>query len=228
MAGPARRFSELAYELAVVCAADEPEPVIARFETLAAVVAVIERDERRAVGVTVDGVPVTLVVARPASFGTELVRATGSREYVEALEPLPDAPDEPALFELLGVPYCPPELRERPHAEPPRRSRGAERDPRRPALPHDVVGRKGDGGADGPRGPCARVRVPRDLRPQPERRGRARSRLGRAATPGGGDRRGERARRAVPAFSAASSATSGRTGHSTWTTTSWPSSTGCS
>ena len=101
------------------CAADEPEPVIARFETLAAVVAVIERDERRAVGVTVDGVPVTLVVARPASFGTELVRATGSREYVEALGPLPDAPDEPALFELLGVPYCPPELRERPRAEPP-------------------------------------------------------------------------------------------------------------
>ena len=119
IAGPARRFSELAYELAVVCAADEPEPVIARFETLAAVVAVIERDERRAVGVTVDGVPVTLVVARPASFGTELVRATGSREYVQALEPLPDAPDEPALYELLGVPYCPPELRERPRAEPP-------------------------------------------------------------------------------------------------------------
>ena len=39
-----------------------------------------------------DGVPVTLVVADPAMFGTELFRATGSAAYVEALEPLPSAP----------------------------------------------------------------------------------------------------------------------------------------
>ena len=66
-----------------------------------------------------EGVPVTLVVARPASFGTELLRATGSPEYVQALEPLPEARDEASVFEKLGIPYCPPELRERPLAEPP-------------------------------------------------------------------------------------------------------------
>jgi DNA polymerase (family 10) len=118
-AGPARRFCELAYELAVVCAAGDPKPVLARFEALAAVVAVIERDDSRAVGLTVEGVPITLVIASPASFGTELLRATGSAEYVQALEPLPDAPDEAAVFEKLGIPYCPPELRERPRAAAP-------------------------------------------------------------------------------------------------------------
>ena len=63
---------------------------------------------------TVEGVPVELVVARPASFGTELVRATGSREYVAALEPLPEAPDEEAVYRALGIPSLPPELREAP------------------------------------------------------------------------------------------------------------------
>jgi DNA polymerase (family 10) len=33
---------------------------------------------------------------------------------VDALEPLPDARDEQALYEALGVPWCPPELREQP------------------------------------------------------------------------------------------------------------------
>ena len=119
VSGATRRFCELAYELAVVCAADDPAPVLARFELLAPIVAVLERTERRAVGVTVEGVPVTLIVAEPATFGTELFRATGSTEYVEALEPLPGAPDEPALFAALGLPYCPPELRETPLAAAP-------------------------------------------------------------------------------------------------------------
>ncbi len=112
VAGSARRFCELAYELAVVCAADDPVPVIARFELLPAIVAVLERSERRVVGLTLEGVPVTLVVATPHAFGTELFRATGSAEYVEALDPLPDAPNETSLFAQLGLAYCPPELRE--------------------------------------------------------------------------------------------------------------------
>ena len=65
--------------------------------------------------------PVELVAAEPARFGTELVRATGTRAYVEALGPLPDAPDERRVYAALGVPWCPPELREAPfRGEPPR------------------------------------------------------------------------------------------------------------
>jgi DNA polymerase (family 10) len=77
-------------------------------------VSVLERSERRAYGVTVEGAPVELVVAPPASFGTELLRATGTPEYVAALEPLPDASDEEGVYRALGIPYCPPELREEP------------------------------------------------------------------------------------------------------------------
>ena len=71
-------------------------------------------------GVTVEGVPIELVAAEPERFGTALVRATGSPAYVAALEPLPDAPDEAAVYPALGLPWCPPELREEPfRGEPP-------------------------------------------------------------------------------------------------------------
>jgi DNA polymerase (family 10) len=68
---------------------------------------------------TVEGVPVELLVAEPDRFGTTLVRATGSPAYVAALEPLPDEPDEEGVYRELGVPWCPPELREEPFRDEP-------------------------------------------------------------------------------------------------------------
>jgi DNA polymerase (family X) len=119
IAGPPRRFCDLSHELAVVCAADAAEPLLERFASLPAIVAVLDRTDRRSVALTIEGVPVTLVVAPPAGAGTELVRATGSAAYVEALEPLPEAAEEAEVFERLGLPFCPPELRELPGAVPP-------------------------------------------------------------------------------------------------------------
>ena len=113
-AGDVRRWRDSCERLAVVCAALDPRPILERFAALPQIVAVVEQSERRALGVTVEGVPVELVAAKPDSFGTDLVRATGAPTYVAALEPLPDAPDEPAVYRALGIPWCPPELREQP------------------------------------------------------------------------------------------------------------------
>ena len=119
-AGDPRRFKDASEHVAVVVASDEPEAVVDAFESLPLVVSVLDREERHARGVTVEGVPVELVVAEPHRFGTELVRATGSSEYVAALEPLPDAPDEEGVYRALEIPFCPPELREAPfRGEPP-------------------------------------------------------------------------------------------------------------
>jgi DNA polymerase (family X) len=111
-AGDARRWRDSCELLAVVCAATDPSSLLERFAELAQIVAVIEQAERRAVGVTVEGVPVELVVAEPHALGTALVRATGAAAYVAALEPLPEAPDEAGVYQALGLPWCPPELRE--------------------------------------------------------------------------------------------------------------------
>ncbi|MGO9889415.1 MAG: PHP domain-containing protein [Solirubrobacteraceae bacterium] len=119
-AGDVRRWRDSCEWLAVVCAAPDPQPVLDRFAALPQIVALLERADRRAVGVTIEGVPLEVVAAEPALFGTALVRATGSPAYVAALEPLPDAPDEQAVYDALSVPFCPPELREQPFAgEPP-------------------------------------------------------------------------------------------------------------
>ena len=120
-AGDPRRWRDASERFAVVCAAADPEPLLRRFETLPQIVSVVERSGRQAVGVTVEGVAVELVVAEPHRFGTALLRATGSPAYVEALEPLPDAADEQGVFRALGLPFCPPELREAPFdGQPPR------------------------------------------------------------------------------------------------------------
>jgi len=119
--GDPRRWVDASARLAVVCSSARPAAVLDRFEALPQIVAVVERDRRRALGVTVEGVPVELVVAEPGRFGTELVRATGSPEWVEGLEPLPDAADEDGVFRALGMPEVPPELREAGfRGEPPR------------------------------------------------------------------------------------------------------------
>ncbi|MFL5950759.1 MAG: helix-hairpin-helix domain-containing protein [Gaiellaceae bacterium] len=120
VAGDPRRWADASFDFAVVCAADEPRPVLEAFERLPAIVSLLEREQRRALGVTVEGVPVELVVAEPSRFGTELVRATGTSAYVDALGALADAATEDDVYAQLGVPWCPPELREQPFdGEPP-------------------------------------------------------------------------------------------------------------
>src|SRR5215211_3394326 len=114
VAGDVRRWRDVCEHLAVVVGADEPAPVLERFAALPEIVSVLEREPRRAVGVTLEGVPLELRAPEPARFGTELVRATGAATYVDALEPLPDAADEAAVYARLGIPLCPPELREAP------------------------------------------------------------------------------------------------------------------
>jgi DNA polymerase (family X) len=119
-AGDVRRRRDVCEHLCVVCGTNEPAVVLDRFAALPQIVAMIEREDRRALGVTVEGVAVEVLVATPARFGTELLAATGTAGYVAALGPLPERPDEAGVYAALGIPWCPPELRERPFkGEPP-------------------------------------------------------------------------------------------------------------
>jgi DNA polymerase (family X) len=120
IAGDPRRWADVSFDFAVVVNAARPGPVLDAFGSLPSIVSVLEREERSAIGVTVEGVPVELVVADSARFGTELLVATGAPAYVQGLGELPDAADEESVYAQLGIPWCPPELRERPFVgEPP-------------------------------------------------------------------------------------------------------------
>jgi DNA polymerase (family 10) len=119
-AGDVRRWSDEPQKLAVVVGTRDADVTLDRFASLPEIVAVVERDADRALGVTVEGVPMEVICAPPGRYGTELLRATGSPAYVEALEPMPDAPTEEEVYAALGIPFCPPELREQPfQGQPP-------------------------------------------------------------------------------------------------------------
>ncbi|HEX2302287.1 MAG TPA: helix-hairpin-helix domain-containing protein [Gaiella sp.] len=119
VAGDPRRWADECFELRVVVGDRDPGAVVDAFAHLPSVVTLVERADERAVGLTVEGVPVELVVCPPASFGTELLRATGTAAYIEALGPLPLRAEEPAAYEALGLDWCPPELREVPFSGTP-------------------------------------------------------------------------------------------------------------
>jgi DNA polymerase (family X) len=119
VAGDPRRWRDSCERFAVVVATEEPAEVLDAFEALPQIVSVVERESDHAVGVTVEGVPIEVIASTATRFGTSLVRATGSAAYVGALEPLPAAATEEKLYAALGVPWCPPELREQPHREAP-------------------------------------------------------------------------------------------------------------
>ena len=55
-----------------------------------------------------------LLVAAPARSAPSCCRRRARPPYVDALGPLPERPDEAAVYAALGIPWCPPELRERP------------------------------------------------------------------------------------------------------------------
>ncbi len=119
-AGDVRRRRDDCRDLVVVCSAPDPDATLDAFAQLPQIVAVVAREERWSLGVTVEGVAVRLCVAPPAAYGTELLNATGSPAYVAGLGRVPQAPDEQAVYRALSVPWCPPELREAPFTgEPP-------------------------------------------------------------------------------------------------------------
>lgn len=115
-AGDPRRACDLSTRFAVVVPSNS---LLLGVERLSQVVAILEQDESRVVGVTGEGYPVEVIAAGRGSFGTEWLRATGSAEYVASLGELPAATTEEEVYAALGKPFRPPELRELDAADPP-------------------------------------------------------------------------------------------------------------
>jgi DNA polymerase (family 10) len=114
VAGDPRRWRDRSERLAVVVPSRRPAAVLERLAGLPGIVSVVDRESRRAVGVTVEGIPVELLVPPPERLGEALISATGSGEYVASLGPLPPGGSEEEVYAALGLPFAPPELREAP------------------------------------------------------------------------------------------------------------------
>ena len=189
-AGEVRRWRDSCSHLAVVCAADDPRAVLARFAELPQIVAVIEQSERRAVGVTLEGVPIELVAAAAAGVRNR----TGARHRLPGLRRRPRAASRGRRFgdgrvrparACRGVrPSC---ARQPFRGEPPALVElGAIRGDLHCHTTCSDGTRQRRG--DGPRRGDARLRVPGDLRPHARRRRRPGPDARRRPPPGRRDR----------------------------------------
>jgi DNA polymerase (family 10) len=132
-AGEVRRRCEVVRELVTVLVADvPPETVFRQLSTLPGVAEIAGEDERRATLRFAGGASVQVVVTPPQNFGAVLVQATGSEAHLSALATHAAAkgfnlagaalwnasrfvatPTEADVYQTLGLPWIPPELRER-------------------------------------------------------------------------------------------------------------------
>ena len=192
-AGSVRRLKEQVRDLDIIATASDPKALIAYFTELAWVEEIVAKGNTKATVVANDGLRFDLRVVPPESYGNLLQHFTGSKQHNVALreeavrrklsvseygiqdtesgEVFTDKTEE-TMYERLGYPWIPPELREnmgelqaaREGAPAPaRRARGY---PRRSPLPLDLVaGREEHDRGDGARGEAARALVPRRHRP---------------------------------------------------------------
>jgi DNA polymerase (family 10) len=132
LAGSARRLAETCKDLDVVVASRDPGAVVEAFRSQS-LLEVASASEAGARAVTHNGLPVDLRVVAPENFGNLLQHFTGSGAHNEALRTqavrrglhvseygvTDDATDvthacasETEVYELIGLTYIPPELRE--------------------------------------------------------------------------------------------------------------------
>ena len=117
VAGSTRRMCETVGNIDLVVATDDVETVAREAKAFASDAEATA--DNLVVGEHDCGVQIRIKVAPPEQFGTELLRWTGSRAFVEALTDdangdLPVAETEESLFSKLGLDVIPPELREDP------------------------------------------------------------------------------------------------------------------
>jgi DNA polymerase (family 10) len=132
LAGSARRWAETCKDLDIVAASPDPEALSGAFAQLPLIAEVGSQGVAGAKGVTHNGLAVDLRVVEPAYFGNLLQHFTGSGRHNEALRTeavrrglhvseygVTDADGithacarEQEVYELLGMAYVEPELRE--------------------------------------------------------------------------------------------------------------------
>ncbi|MEP6569220.1 MAG: PHP domain-containing protein [Acidobacteriota bacterium] len=137
-AGSLRRWKETIGTIRLVANTKRPAALIERFLRFPSIAEVIERMEEACTVRLADGARISLVAARPAEFPLALLTETGSKAHVNKLQRIAngEGPEsnhrktqkrgksartvsratelqsEEDIYEQLGMPYIPPELRE--------------------------------------------------------------------------------------------------------------------
>ncbi len=115
IAGSTRRMCETVGNIDLVAANVDANAIVAAADALVSEIEL--RDDDVIVGMHDCGVQLRIKSTTKERFGTELMRWTGSRDFVETLcrqagNDLPSGATETEVFDALGLDHVPPELRE--------------------------------------------------------------------------------------------------------------------
>jgi DNA polymerase (family 10) len=119
-AGEIRRRCEVVQALVLVAAGGQPQSLLDALRGVPEVTQVEDQTETRTlVARSPQGLPVSIKLTEAATYGWELLLATGNPEHVESLTRRLQARGVPvggeteeAIYAAAGLPYIPPELRE--------------------------------------------------------------------------------------------------------------------
>lgn len=131
LAGDARRMVATVADVRLVATAHDAAALLEAFASMTIVASVVERAAGRARVVLEDGTPATLEVVPEEAFTTTLFHRVGSEAHVGAVRRMAEAKglrlaedglfrgearvpleDDRDLYAAVGIPACPPELRE--------------------------------------------------------------------------------------------------------------------
>jgi len=119
VAGELRRWAESVDELSFVVATDRPSATMKSALRAPSLAEATAPDAMNIAGRLPTGLPVRIRLAPGASYATALLRATGSPAHIAHLERLArdrgvplDGGSEGEIYQRLGLPFIPPELRE--------------------------------------------------------------------------------------------------------------------
>lgn len=131
IAGSLRRFKEIVHDIDLLAATDDPQAVGSFFQSLPDVKEVTARGDTKISVLLRSGIAVDLRIVKPAEFPHAWQHFTGSKEHNTALrhlakglgskvneygitraEEVVHCPDETAIYQMLGLQWIPPELRE--------------------------------------------------------------------------------------------------------------------
>lgn len=133
LAGSIRRFKEIVHDLDFVIASGSPVEVVNDFTSLPVIENVISSGETKTSVILKSGIAVDLRIVKPEEFPHALQHFSGSKEHNTQLRHIAKAqgykvneyglfkgegteaiycPDETGIYQILGLDYIPPELRE--------------------------------------------------------------------------------------------------------------------
>ncbi len=110
--GSVRRRKDLVSDIDLLGSAADIGGALDAFANHSEIIRVLERSPDRVAACGQSGVRVELAVVTDGEWGTALVQSTGSAEHVAALGALHAAAEEDQVYQSLGLPAIPVELRE--------------------------------------------------------------------------------------------------------------------